>query len=111
MENSENWSSPLPLRPSYIGSIPNDAIGIYVFWYKYNGRCIYVGKTESQSIRERVQLEYENSSNPQLKEWIECFGDSLEICYYPSDNIRDIDELETKFIHLWNPETNLNKRR
>ncbi len=113
MGNFKNWSSPLPLRHSSIDSIPSDAIGIYGFWYKYNNRCIYIGQAKGQSIRERVKQEYENSHNSQLKEWIECFRNSLKIRYLtvPSSKICDINKLEKKFISLWNPETNIINRR
>ncbi len=113
MENFENWSSLLPLRPSSIDNIPSDVIGIYGFWYKYNNRCIYIGKAKRQSIRNRIKQEYRHSHNSQLKTYIRRFRNFLEIRYLtvPCDKIRDINKLEEKFIGLWNPETNITGKR
>ena len=94
-----------------IEEMPDDAIGVYGFWCR--GRCIYVGKTEDQSIRIRVGQEYGDSHNKNLKSWIKLFPQYLEICYLivPHDRIQEIDRLETRLIRLWNPETNKKKQR
>lgn len=108
-----------PLRRRNIDSIPVDAIGIYGFWHprrnskgrKYR-RCLYIGKAERQSIRVRVHQEWMDSHNSGLKKWIKCFGEELEICYLrvSPDRAHRIDSLETRLIHLYNPETNIKKR-
>ena len=101
-----------PLRLTHIDSIPENAIGVYGFWRRESGRCIYIGKAE-KSLRQRVKQEWDNSHNPKLKSWIRCFGESLEICYLPvpHDKIGRVDSLETRLIRIWNPETNINKKR
>ncbi len=110
-EKNQRWKK--PLRYSNIDSIPHDAIGIYGFWHKDNGRCIYIGKAEKQPIRERIRQEYDNSHNPSLKTWIKYFRNSLEICYLavPCSKRHTVNKLETRLIRLWNPETNKKKRR
>ena len=102
------------LRYYNIDDIPDDTIGIYGFWRKDNGRCIYIGQAKDQSIRTRVKQEYDKSHNSELREWIRLFGSYLEFCYLavPHDKMHKVDDLENKFIDLWNPETNIrNKRR
>ena len=43
-------------RFSYVGitKIPKDVSGVYAFWCRDNKKCIYVGKAEDQSIRDRI---------------------------------------------------------
>ena len=107
----ERWKR--PLRCFNIDRMPDDAIGVYAFWCQKSGRCLYVGKAEQQSIRERVKREWRDSHNKQLKFWIKKYGKYLEICYLtvPYDRMHKVDNLETKLIRLWNPETNKNKKR
>lgn len=102
-----------PLRCANIDSMPRNAAGVYGFWCRTNGRCIYVGKAEKQSIRDRVKQEWQNSHNHALRSWIQCFGEFLDICYVavPHDRIAHVDKLETRLIRRWNPVTNINKRR
>ena len=106
----------LPLRRSNIERMPNEP-GIYGFWCRGTGRWIYVGMARDQTVRERVMQHWGNSSNKKLNAWIRFFGDSLEICYLkiPHDKIRQLghqlDHLETRLIRMWNPETNIKKKR
>lgn len=102
-----------PLCLSSIESMPDNAIGVYGFWNRRNGRCIYIGKTEKQSIRKRVTQEWECSHNKELKSWITHFSNLLDICYLsvPYDKVNKVDGLETRLIHKWNPEANYRKKR
>lgn len=100
-----------PLRKLYIDSMPDDP-GVYGFWCAKTGRCIYIGKTEgdTQSIRKRVEQQWRKSANETLAAWIRHFGEYLEICYLRAPYGK-IDALETRLIHLWNPEANIYKRK
>jgi len=99
-----------PLRRQYIESIPDGVKGLYGFWCRETGRCIYVGKTEEQTIKERLLQEWKNSHNETLKLWIMAFGNHLDICYLPVNRKERIDRAETTLIQMWNPEANLKKR-
>ena len=105
MSRKERWKK--PLRQIHIDQMPEKK-GVYGFW-STNGRCIYIGKSEKQTIRTRMTQEFKNSHNPKLRRWIKYFGKHLEICY--NDTTHNPDRLETKLIHLFNPETNDRKQR
>ena len=90
--------------------IPLDVKGVYAFWCRTNGKCVYVGKAELQPIRTRLVQEWRNSHNADLKLWIQAFGDFLDICYLPIKAHKKIDKIETKLIQMWKPETNIRKQ-
>lgn len=107
-----------PLRLANIEDIPDNAVGVYGFWCRTTGRCIYIGKAEKQSIQKRIKQEWKNSHNDGLKSWIKCFAKYLDVCYLSVSHgnlsvttSRRIDRLETRLIRMWNPETNLSKKR
>lgn len=102
-----------PLRRPNIESIPATLHGVYGFWCRKNGKCIYVGKADDQPIRTRLLQEWADSHNPMLKLWINAFGESLEVCYLPVKNRGKIRRVEAMLIRAWSPETNKhhNKRR
>ena len=100
MPRKERWKK--PLGKIHIDQIPEKE-GVYGFWHK-NGRCIYIGKTEDQTLRERVIQHWKESKNRKLREWIKHFGDDLEICY--NDKTNNPYRLEIRLIRLFNPETN-----
>lgn len=99
-----------PLRRIHIESIADSHKGVYAFWCRVNGRCIYVGKAERQSIKDRLMQEWSNSHNKTLKRWIATFGEHLDICYLPVSRQNRIDRTETTLIKLWNPEANIRKK-
>lgn len=101
----------LPLRLVNIESIPATLHGVYGFWCRTNGRCIYVGKAEKQPIKTRLRQEWANSHNPALKQWIAAFGEFLEVCYLPVKNRGKIDRMETMLIRAWSPEANIKKQK
>jgi len=90
--------------------IPPNIKGVYAFWYRVNGKCIYVGKAEKQPIKVRLRQEWCDSHNPRLKLWIRAFGKSLDICYLSVKDSK-IDKLETRLIRMWRPETNKLKQK
>ncbi|MDA8009044.1 MAG: hypothetical protein MPK75_04925 [Alphaproteobacteria bacterium] len=100
----------MPLRFQTIDYMPRHIRGVYAFWYPDTGKCIYVGKAEKQSIRTRLMQEWQNSHNANLKLWMRVYGDSLEICYLPVKDEK-IDRMESKLIRMWNPTTNIRKKR
>ena len=100
----------MSLRLHNIDSIPSHTKGVYAFWCRTNGKCIYVGKAEKQSIKDRLKQEWRNSHNANLKLWINEFGEFLDICYLPVKDGR-IDKVETTLIRMWHPETNISKQR
>lgn len=100
----------MSLRLNNIDSIPSNLKGVYAFWCRTNGKCIYVGKAERQPIRDRLIQEWRNSHNENLKCWITVFGKFLDICYLPVKDGK-IDKMETRLIQKWHPETNILKQR
>ncbi len=99
-----------PLRRIHIETRAPDAPGLYGFWCRTNGKCIYVGKAEKQTIKARLRQEWANSHNKTLKMWISAFGNFLDFCYLPVSQRGKIDRMETMLIRAWNPEANIRKK-
>ncbi len=111
MKKPNKTRNKMPLRRHNIDSIPSHIKGVYGFWCRTNGKCIYVGKAKRQSVKTRLMQEWRGSHNEKLKSWINVFGKHLDICYL-SAKYDKIDKLETRLIQMWHPETNiLNQRR
>ena len=100
----------MSFRLANIDSIPSNIKGVYAFWYRTNGKCIYIGKAEKQSVKRRLKQEWSNSHNPNLNLWINAFSDFLDICYLSVNNDK-IDRMETRLIRMWHPETNILKQK
>ncbi len=110
MNQSKKQRRKISFRRHNIDNIPSQIKGVYAFWCRTNGKCIYVGKAERQSVKERLTQEWRNSHNQNLKLWISAFGEFLDICYLPVKDGK-IDRMETKLIRMWHPETNISKQR
>ena len=94
-----------------IDGMPDWIIGVYAFWCRDTGKCIYVGKAFDAPIRERLLKHWRGSHNEILRLWIQVFGDDLIICYKEVDAAL-ICRLENRLIRKWKPEANiLNKPR
>lgn len=84
----------------------SNGVGIYAFWF--NNRCVYVGKAEQQTLKERLTQHYRNCHNDGLKLWIEVYGCQLQFCYLElQKNKSRVDFLEKKFIYRLQPMTNI----
>ena len=84
-----------------------DSPGIYAFWF--NNRCIYVGKTENQSLKKRLIQHYNDCHNNELKLWIRVYGKDLKFCTLELRTElqrKKIDQLERKFIYRLQPLAN-----
>lgn len=86
-----------------INSLSNE-IGVYAFWL--NGKCIYVGKAEKQTLKERLTQHYRNCHNDYLKLWINVYGKRLKFCYLRLNNHKRVGFIERKFIYRLQPMTN-----
>lgn len=88
-----------------ITQIPIDIHGVYIFWCRDNGKCIYVGQAKLRPVRKRLKEHWDGSHNETLKLWIKTFGERLDVCYarVPQDKI---DRFEMKLIKRLRPETN-----
>lgn len=94
------WSYPA------ISRIPEAVRGVYAFWCRSNGKCIYVGKAEDQPIKDRLKAHWRRSHNRTLRLWIEAFGEHLDICFTPVSS-GQIERFERRLIRLWRPEANI----
>ena len=96
------------VRWSYpnIRSVPDGMLGVYAFWCRDTGKCVYVGQASEQQIRERLRDHWRGSHNRVLSLWIRVFGDRLNVCYASVQRSR-IDRLEQRLIRLWSPEANI----
>ncbi len=94
-----NWSYGL------FGEIPDAARGVYAFWCRDNGRCVYVGQAKDQPIKRRLHDHWKGSHNETLQNWIRSFGKQLDVCFVCPEPEK-IDRLERRLIKLWKPEAN-----
>lgn len=110
-QNMKKKRSTMPFRLHNINSIPDNTVGIYGFWYRINGKCVYVGKAKNQPIKKRLKQHWEKP-NKKLQLWISVYGRFLDICYLPVECKKNIDKMEKRLIRAWHPEINkTNKRR
>ena len=85
-----------------IDSAP-DKGGVYAFWCRSNGRCIYVG--QAMSIRKRLSNHWKNAHSDKLHLWLKVFANELDLCYTLTNNER-IERFERRLIKRWKPEAN-----
>ena len=92
-------------RRSDIEGIDDNAEGVYGFWY--NKRCLYIGKTQNRSIKERL-MDYWNgrSHNPYLQLWIDVCREEIKIAYSIRDDSKTRHSLERYYIRRFSPLTN-----
>ena len=88
-----------------IDRIPRSAYGVYAFWYRKTGKCIYVGQAAKQPVKKRLKDHWRGSHNETLKLWLRAFGGHLKICYMKVE-LNKIDCFERRLIRLWKPEAN-----
>ena len=79
--------------------------GVYGFWYRTTGRCLYIGQAKEQPIKNRLKQHWYRSHNAKLRQWIKAFGQHIEICYMPV-NSAIMDKTEKRLIKALRPETN-----
>ena len=84
--------------------IPAGVSGIYAFWYR--GYCVYVGKTEKQSLRARLVKHWENSHNSGLNSWIRAKRAELKVSCLPVADKGTIASFERYYIKRLQPLTN-----
>ena len=92
-----------------MANLPEKAVGVYAFWYRGSGKCVYVGRASDQPIRNRLQQHWRKSHNETLRLWIQAYGSHLDICYAQVEQNR-IKALERRLIRLWNPEANVHHK-
>ncbi len=100
----------LPWSYPTLSQISEKTTGVYAFWCRDNGKCIYVGQAKDRSIRERLRDHWRGSHNEVLGLWIQAFGENLDVCYMSIDRNK-IDTLERRFISAWKPEANKQHRQ
>ena len=89
-----------------IYSIPENIQGVYGFWNRKTGRCLYVGK--SRHVKNRLRQHWSDCKNISLRLWLDGFPKSIEICYWEvaGDKIR-VTRVENRLIRRWRPESNI----
>ena len=98
------WSHPT------LEEVPRDLTGVYAFWYRRTGRCVYVGKASEQTVRERLRQHWRRSHNEALNLWMKAYGNLLDVGYAPVEK-RRIRAVERRLIRRWKPETNIQHNR
>ena len=94
-----NWSYRV------LTDIPDAMIGVYLFWYRPTGKCIYIGMAADQPIRNRLRQHWLGSHNEALRLWMKAFGDELDLCYVQAEPNR-VRTLERRLIRALSPEAN-----
>ncbi len=95
-----------------ISHMPDDIKGVYGFWYRNTGKCLYIGR--SNSIKKRLYEHWTNCHNPSLKSWLDYAQEEdenpIEICYLEVKH-GNIKKLENRLIKQWHPATNIHGNR
>ena len=99
------YDNQLPFRRFVFDRIPAHAFGVYGLWY--DRLCIYIGKAEEQPIAKRLEQHWRQAQNPKLATWIRAKGSQLSFTYVAVDDKTSISALEIKYIHRFQPLTNV----
>jgi len=94
----------IPFRWSAVDKHVPEQIGIYGFWFR--GYCIYIGKTEKQSLKKRLSDHWNGSHNETLNLWIAAKRDELKISFIEIKNQNEMSVYERYFIRHYQPLTN-----
>lgn len=100
-------SKKLTFNYANLNRIPQGEHGIYVMWS--HSYCLYVGKAERMTLKDRLLGHYNHSHNPDLNLWIQSTR-KLEFQYETVVNVSAIDVRERKAIRHLAPLTNKNLR-
>lgn len=85
---------------------PSNLGGVYTIYANRN--CLYVGKTEYQSLQKRLLDHYRDCHNLQLKRWI--LADiQLRFRFIVLREVSIIDSLEKKLIRKLRPTCNIRR--
>ncbi len=95
-----------PFNFRVIDKLP-DSSGVYGFWLVR--RCIYIGKAEKQSIRNRLFQHLTDCHNADLSAFIDAYGNELRIACKCIDRLDQIDVMERYCIRRFQPITNVQR--
>lgn len=87
---------------------PADIGGVYIIWSKYV--CVYVGKTDKQSLRNRLRQHYNGSHNSALNLWLRS-SHLLWFSYEARRHASAVAALERNRIKQYAPLTNIRLRK
>ena len=93
-----------------LSSIPRDVKGVYAFWFRITGRCIYVGESSGQSIKKRLRDHWRSSHSELLQLWMSAYGEHFDLCWAEVAQDR-IKTVERRLIKRWKPEVNIHHNR
>lgn len=99
-----------PWSYGILTNLPEETVGVYAFWDRRSGKCVYVGMAAGQPIKNRLLQHWKGSHNETLRLWIQAYGSYLDICYAPIERGR-IEVLERRLIRRWKPEANVQHKR
>lgn len=88
-----------------IQRIPDDFHGVYFVWT--NSVCVYIGKADKMSLKNRLMSHYKRSHNDSLKLWIDS-SHRLLFQYEVVNNPLAISAKERNRIKQLSPLTNVN---
>lgn len=89
--------------------------GLYAVWYRH--RCLYVGKSDQQTVYNRLWRHVASSHNAALRLWVRVKNGELRFTTLSVETspLRDlsiqqfIDAAEALLIHKLDPETNIQR--
>jgi len=103
-----NFNKKKIFKYSNIHAVTDENSGIYSFWY--NKKCIYVGETTLQSIRQRLLDHYSHCHNYCLKNWIKS-SFTLYFNYQVIESVELIKIKEDSLIKFWDPVCNIKGKK
>jgi len=106
LENSLEYSEFYSFSAGGILRAPNRLSGVYTIYANLN--CLYVGKTEHQSLQKRLFDHYRNCHNLYLKRWI-LSDRQLRFRFIIVKDASLIDSLEKALIQKLSPSCNVRK--
>ncbi len=70
----------LPWSYGILTKLPKKAVGVYAFWHRRSGKCVYVGMASAQPIKNRLRQHWNGSHNEALRLWMQAYQPVAEVC-------------------------------
>ena len=96
-----------PFQRSELRQLETNRTGVYALWLPYGGpdECLYVGMSDT-CVRRRLLQHLNNETNPELRELLRLYRNTVEFSIALTGNEDETLSLEDEIIKAWRPATN-----
>lgn len=97
----------LPFNRKEVLQLETNRTGVYALWLPNGGpdECLYVGMSDT-CIRRRLLQHLNNEANPELRDLLKLYRDTMEFSVALTGDEDETLSLEDDIIKAWKPVTN-----